>query len=40
MIKASEGGGGKGIRQVDDEDDFITFYRQAVNESPDHRCLL
>ncbi|CAI1647626.1 hypothetical protein SEUBUCD650_0M03390 [Saccharomyces eubayanus] len=34
MIKASEGGGGKGIRQVDDEDDFITFYRQAVNESP------
>lgn len=34
MIKASEGGGGKGIRQVDNEDDFITFYRQAVNESP------
>ncbi|CAI4050081.1 hypothetical protein SUVZ_13G3390 [Saccharomyces uvarum] len=34
MIKASEGGGGKGIRQVDKEDDFITFYRQAVNESP------
>ncbi|CAI4035678.1 hypothetical protein SMKI_13G3290 [Saccharomyces mikatae IFO 1815] len=34
MIKASEGGGGKGIRQVDKEDDFIAYYRQAVNETP------
>ncbi|CAI4048673.1 acetyl-CoA carboxylase HFA1 SKDI_13G3370 [Saccharomyces kudriavzevii IFO 1802] len=34
MIKASEGGGGKGIRQVDNEEDFIAFYGQAVNESP------
>ena len=25
MIKASEGGGGKGIRKVDDEKNFITY---------------
>lgn len=34
MIKASEGGGGKGIRKVDDEKDFISLYRQAANEIP------
>lgn len=34
MIKASEGGGGKGIRKVDDEKDFITLYAQAANEIP------
>ena len=34
MIKASEGGGGKGIRKVDDEKDFISLYKQAANEIP------
>lgn len=34
MVKASEGGGGKGIRKVDDEKDFITLYNQAANEIP------
>lgn len=34
MIKASEGGGGKGIRKVDDEKDFLTLYSQAANEIP------
>ncbi|CCE63008.1 hypothetical protein TPHA_0D03740 [Tetrapisispora phaffii CBS 4417] len=34
MIKASEGGGGKGIRQVRKEEDFIRLYHQAVNEIP------
>lgn len=34
MIKASEGGGGKGIRKVDNEDDFIALYNQAANEIP------
>ncbi|WEJ93450.1 acetyl-coenzyme-A carboxylase [Yamadazyma tenuis] len=34
MVKASEGGGGKGIRKVDDEKDFITLYKQAANEIP------
>ena len=34
MIKASEGGGGKGIRKVDDEKNFITLYNQAANEIP------
>lgn len=34
MIKASEGGGGKGIRKVDNETDFITLYKQAANEIP------
>ena len=34
MIKASEGGGGKGIRKVENEDDFIHLYQQAVNEFP------
>ncbi|EGW34547.1 uncharacterized protein SPAPADRAFT_134536 [Spathaspora passalidarum NRRL Y-27907] len=34
MIKASEGGGGKGIRKVDSEDNFVTLYNQAANEIP------
>lgn len=34
MIKASEGGGGKGIRKVDNEADFVTLYNQAANEIP------
>ncbi|CCC70019.1 hypothetical protein NCAS_0D04380 [Naumovozyma castellii] len=34
MIKASEGGGGKGIRQVEREEDFIALYHQAANEIP------
>ncbi|CAK7905934.1 acetyl-CoA carboxylase [[Candida] anglica] len=34
MVKASEGGGGKGIRKVDNEKDFITLYKQASNEIP------
>ncbi|CCK72032.1 uncharacterized protein KNAG_0I02460 [Huiozyma naganishii CBS 8797] len=34
MIKASEGGGGKGIRQVEREEDFVPLYHQAANEIP------
>lgn len=34
MIKASEGGGGKGIRKVESEADFIALYKQAANEIP------
>ncbi|GMM31007.1 acetyl-CoA carboxylase [Martiniozyma asiatica (nom. inval.)] len=34
MIKASEGGGGKGIRKVDNEEDFVRLYNQAANEIP------
>lgn len=34
MVKASEGGGGKGIRKVDNEKDFIQLYNQAANEIP------
>ncbi|ODV93626.1 hypothetical protein PACTADRAFT_51402 [Pachysolen tannophilus NRRL Y-2460] len=34
MIKASEGGGGKGIRKVDNEKDFEALYHQAANEIP------
>lgn len=29
MIKASEGGGGKGIRKVDNADDFPAAFRQV-----------
>ena len=32
MIKASEGGGGKGIRFVDNEDDLRNAYIQVQNE--------
>ncbi|ODV90582.1 hypothetical protein CANCADRAFT_2313 [Tortispora caseinolytica NRRL Y-17796] len=34
MIKASEGGGGKGIRQVVDEKDFLALYQQVISEVP------
>lgn len=29
MIKASEGGGGKGIRKVENPDDFNNMFRQV-----------
>ncbi|XP_059611586.1 acetyl-CoA carboxylase [Phlebotomus argentipes] len=34
MIKASEGGGGKGIRRVDSPDEFPTLFRQVQAEVP------
>ncbi|XP_078451558.1 acetyl-CoA carboxylase-like isoform X2 [Lampetra planeri] len=34
MIKASEGGGGKGIRKAGSQDDFPLFYRQVQAEVP------
>jgi acetyl-CoA carboxylase/biotin carboxylase 1 len=34
MIKASEGGGGKGIRKVTREEDVIAMYRQVQSEVP------
>ncbi|PGH13093.1 hypothetical protein AJ80_06465 [Polytolypa hystricis UAMH7299] len=34
MVKASEGGGGKGIRKVENEDDFVNLYNAAANEIP------
>ena len=34
MVKASEGGGGKGIRKVDDESQFTALYNAAANEIP------
>lgn len=34
MIKASEGGGGKGIRKVEDEENFISLYHQVEGEIP------
>ncbi|XP_069475531.1 acetyl-CoA carboxylase 2 [Ambystoma mexicanum] len=34
MIKASEGGGGKGIRKADSADDFPNLYRQVQSETP------
>jgi biotin carboxylase len=30
MIKASEGGGGKGIRKSTSRDDFENFFRQVI----------
>jgi biotin carboxylase len=32
MIKASEGGGGKGIRKADNAEDFPNLYRQVCIE--------
>ncbi|KAM4057331.1 acetyl-CoA carboxylase domain-containing protein [Hirsutella rhossiliensis] len=34
MIKASEGGGGKGIRQATNADDFEALYKAAASEIP------
>ncbi|KAH8696039.1 putative acetyl-CoA carboxylase [Talaromyces proteolyticus] len=34
MVKASEGGGGKGIRKVDREEDFVSLYNAAASEIP------
>lgn len=34
MIKASEGGGGKGIRKSESPDDFTQMFRQVQNEVP------
>ena len=34
MVKASEGGGGKGIRKVEREEDFESLYRAAASEIP------
>ncbi|KAF2803362.1 uncharacterized protein BDZ99DRAFT_576252 [Mytilinidion resinicola] len=34
MVKASEGGGGKGIRKVDSEEGFEQLYRAAASEIP------
>ena len=34
MVKASEGGGGKGIRKVEREEDFDNLYRAAASEIP------
>ncbi|KAB7507632.1 Acetyl-CoA carboxylase [Armadillidium nasatum] len=34
MIKASEGGGGKGIRKVESEDNFAVLFRQVQAEVP------
>jgi acetyl-CoA carboxylase/biotin carboxylase 1 len=34
MVKASEGGGGKGIRKVDNEESFESLYKAAASEIP------
>lgn len=34
MIKASEGGGGKGIRKADSDENFLNLYGQVANEVP------
>lgn len=34
MVKASEGGGGKGIRKVDNEEEFTSLYNAAASEIP------
>ncbi|XP_032433861.1 acetyl-CoA carboxylase isoform X2 [Xiphophorus hellerii] len=34
VIKASEGGGGKGIRKVENSDEFSSFFRQVQTEVP------
>jgi len=34
MVKASEGGGGKGIRKVENEQDFEQLYKAAASEIP------
>ena len=34
MVKASEGGGGKGIRKVESEEEFLSLYKAAASEIP------
>jgi acetyl-CoA carboxylase/biotin carboxylase 1 len=34
MVKASEGGGGKGIRKVENEEEFVSLYNAAASEIP------
>ncbi|RVX72559.1 Acetyl-CoA carboxylase [Exophiala mesophila] len=34
MVKASEGGGGKGIRKVENEQEFVSLYNAAASEIP------
>jgi len=34
MVKASEGGGGKGIRKVESEENFTSLYNAAASEIP------
>ena len=34
MVKASEGGGGKGIRKVENEEEFTSLYNAAASEIP------
>lgn len=38
MIKAVEGGGGRGIRLVHQESELESSFRRAVNESPSKQC--
>jgi biotin carboxylase len=33
MIKASEGGGGKGIRKASNDDEFANFFRQVLSNT-------
>ena len=33
MIKASEGGGGKGIRKASSDDEFTNFFRQVCKKN-------
>lgn len=40
MVKASEGGGGKGIRKVNSADDFSNLFRQASGTSVEIQCLI
>lgn len=40
MIKASAGGGGKGIRKIHNRNEVIGAYRQVVNEVKDSTVLI
>lgn len=39
VIKASEGGGGKGIRKVESSEDFPSLFRQVCVITPPKGCL-